>query len=320
MKIIQAFLLIAIIVSVSAGQSVENLEKHYQSTWKQYLSTKLQLDSLNTRLSRQTEIIEQEKKQNSPDRKRLGKLLAESLELSRKIKTQQIRLDSLKQKLNTLSGQLNKKYATIIDSLQKISQNSPDKETAQKIEQQILYFHEKRLLTSPYLNKLSFNPTKLNRLILSNPGDSLEKALYTDFLKHAQQEVDSQLVHIKKLRHEVETIMRLEEKTRRFLEDVEAESDPGIFSLSMTELGNVRKNASNAFVNDKTLQKPIFQESLLILMQQLNIPGENLNQMRSLLKNEKETQTLSLKDYLTLLKKIEQELARYKTIINQKLK
>ena len=296
-------------------QSLDALEKRYDNLRSVVKKDNMILDSLKNILETRAKQIENEKQKLNPDNDKIVKLMAGSVSLSNLIDDYQEKLDANSKNLKQLSKMLEARYSAKIDSLQLLKKST--KENSEKLDSDILLYTEKRLLISPQVDLLSFNPQKILEIDLTKTKNSDEKASLKEYLSSALAEINAELSEVTKQAKEIDAALILQEKTSKFLAETEFDRDfrPGKSSRSLTAR---TYESSILSVQDKLVIADQIN-SYALLLDQLNIfdKSENINLQKFNFKSGKAN--LSLKDYSSLLKELKQRLSDYKLILTNKI-
>ena len=298
-----------------SSQSLTEIEKRYDNLKSKIANDNQVLDSLKSILESRGKQIESEKQKQNPDDDKIIKLMSGSVSLSNMIDDHREKLDANTKNLRQLSGVLKNKYSAKIDSLTFLNRSS--KENSEKLESEILFFTEKRLLVSPQIEMLSFNPKKILEIDLSKAKNSDERASLNEYLTRALTEVNSVLSDVTKQAKETNDALTLQKKTSKFLAETEFDRDfrLGNISRSSTERNDV--NAALGGEDKRSIADQI--NSYVLLLDQLNIfdKSEGINSQRFIYKPGETN--LSLKDYSELLKEVKQKLSDYKLVLANKI-
>jgi len=299
----------------ASPQSLDALEKRYDNLRSVVKKDNMILDSLKNILETRAKQIENEKQKLNPDNDKIVKLMAGSVSLSNLIDDYQEKLDANSKNLKQLSKMLEARYSAKIDSLQLLKKST--KENSEKLDSDILLYTEKRLLISPQVDLLSFNPQKILEIDLTKTKNSDEKASLKEYLSSALAEINAELSEVTKQAKEIDAALILQEKTSKFLAETEFDRDfrPGKSSRSSTAR---TYESSILSVQDKLVIADQIN-SYALLLDQLNIfdKSENINLQKFNFKSGKAN--LSLKDYSSLLKELKQRLSDYKLILTNKI-
>ena len=299
----------------ASPQSLDALEKRYDNLRSVVKKDNMILDSLKNILETRAKQIENEKQKLNPDNDKIIKLMAGSVSLSNLIDDYQEKLDANSKNLKQLSKMSEARYSAKIDSLQLLKKST--KENSEKLDSDILLYTEKRLLISPQVDLLSFNPQKILEIDLTKTKNSDEKASLKEYLSSALAEINAELSEVTKQAKEIDAALILQEKTSKFLAETEFDRDfrPGKSSRSSTAR---TYESSILSVQDKLVIADQIN-SYALLLDQLNIfdKSENINLQKFNFKSGKAN--LSLKDYSSLLKELKQRLSDYKLILTNKI-
>jgi len=299
----------------ASPQSLDALEKRYDNLRSVVKKDNMILDSLKNILETRAKQIENEKQKLNPDNDKIIKLMAGSVSLSNLIDDYQEKLDANSKNLKQLSKMSEARYSAKIDSLQLLKKST--KENSEKLDGEILLYTEKRLLISPQVDLLSFNPQKILEIDLTKTKNSDEKASLKEYLSSALAEINAELSEVTKQAKEIDAALILQEKTSKFLAETEFDRDfrPGKSSRSSTAR---TYESSILSVQDKLVIADQIN-SYALLLDQLNIfdKSENINLQKFNFKSGKAN--LSLKDYSSLLKELKQRLSDYKLILTNKI-
>lgn len=277
-----------------------------------YLSVQQnKLDSLNKELIKSASKIDQEKSKVSPDESKLGSMMAAALTLSKKIETQQKLVTVTEEKNETIRRQLDKFYFHVLDSLQKRESAEKSSEVKKNIIRQIGLISEKRLLISPPIPSLSFNPKELIKMSVQSDASSIEKDLFRDYLVNAIKEITEHLEYLQEKREEIEDIAKLQEKASRFMKEVQSDDKLSIFGQLKTF--SAYKGTQSSY-NINIITESTARSSFNILLRQLDItPKSNLNY------SDYTDYNIRNKEFIQLIKEAEEKLTQYKQILNEKL-
>lgn len=313
--------LFLILFRAAAAQNAAALEEEFFALQREIETVQAWLDSLNALLEREAAQIDAEKRRENPDREKLRKQMAAGLALSKQIQEQQKRLQTLQKNRLQIQYRLAQRYAAILDSLQALqpSRGEPKAE----IEQQIVFYTGKYLLYSPVFRALSFDPQKIREINPAESSDSLERALSLNYLRNALANVESHLQEIEENRKEVENTLRLERKTRQFLEEVEADNR-GVLARagnpSTAEMLAPNSQTGLAPQAGVDVTRAAQVESITLFFNQLGIrdaEGIFLSRFSAAPSGQR---PLSLEEYLALLQAAEKQLKQIRSTAQQKMK
>ena len=327
MKIVFTTILLCFsLQAVTIAQTVPELEKNMSLLQREWIEVKGELDSLTVIYDDQTGIVDKEKKRTKPDKDKIAKLMSQALTVSDQLDSKREQLSNLDANINVIKKQLDKRYSHQIDSLQTLINSKKFTGNKENLESQILKLSEKRLLVSPTVKRLSFDPQRILQIQPNQYKDSLETAIYSDYLNNALKEIDTHLNEVKNTRKEFEEIITLQEKTSSFLEDVAEDQSEGIFlaAENQAQLSSQTSqfdptNGGEFSSRDKGILYGQFQ-SYLAILQQLNRNNQIQQQYSWHSPVDSSSVTLTMKEYLQLLNDVEKELSSYKKIVQNKLK
>ncbi|OPX32837.1 hypothetical protein B1H10_06935 [candidate division KSB1 bacterium 4484_188] len=260
-KIILVILMFGVWNSIS-GQTLPELQDEHAALKSGLQKVVLFRDSLQSRLQELANRIDREKAESNPRRERIQGQMATALSLTREIEELNRQISEKRKQLNRLEQKLDALYAAKIDSLQKL------------VEQRILRLSEKRLALSPPLKSLGFNLHTLLTIRLETAKDSTERAIFADYLKNAQKDVEEHLRKIRQFRDELETIAILEEKARDFVDETEDHSDFGLMAQSISSSGGARAATSENFTEQMANRMEQQIHASLVLLNQLDFHGQ----------------------------------------------
>lgn len=326
MKNFLMYIFISCLTVSSSAQNLRQLEKQFDETQQTLTEMNRELDSLRAIYDKHTHLIDQEKSRPKPDKDKLAKLMSQGLAISDKLAKKEENISNHEEKLSILKMKLDEKYSQKIDSLQSALNSKRFKGDKESLEAQILKFSEKRLLVSPTVKKLSFDPGKILQIRLEASTDSLDAAIYADYLQNALKDINEHLSYVRGSRKEFEEIITLQEKTSDFLREVSEEQYGGMY-LAAGSQSQATKQATltdPTFVGDLQSERSgvIYTQfhSYLDILHQLDWDDQIQQQSYWESPVDSSTVNLTMKDYLQLLKDVEKELISYKKIIEAKLK
>lgn len=272
-KIILVILMFGVWNSIS-GQTLPELQDEHAALKSGLQKVVLFRDSLQSRLQELANRIDREKAESNPRRERIQGQMATALSLTREIEELNRQISEKRKQLNRLEQKLDALYAAKIDSLQKLKNRAGFTGDSGKVEQRILRLSEKRLALSPPLKSLGFNLHTLLTIRLETAKDSTERAIFADYLKNAQKDVEEHLRKIRQFRDELETIAILEEKARDFVDETEDHSDFGLMAQSISSSGGARAATSENFTEQMANRMEQQIHASLVLLNQLDFHGQ----------------------------------------------
>ncbi len=318
-----AVLLMCLFATAAFGQNLAKAEVNFAQLQQQIIAEIAALDSLQAALAVQTAKIDRAKHRETIDKGELRKLMADGLTLTEQINRRRQRLSKLKEKLARAKYNLSQAYSLRVDSLKRLESAGKYAGDPGQLRREIVFYTEKYLLFSPSFQALRFDPQKISRINPANSNDSLEQAIMRDYLQNAAADIDAHLGNIQKNRRELEDVVRLERKTREFLEDVDDESygvlGGGELSAAATlTLENDRESFSDVagLVPGRSLQQ---YEYISLFFDQLDLSDPVSSDAFRKISVDSARVFVSLDEYLELLKAAEKRLKEYQTLISRKL-
>jgi hypothetical protein len=310
--------LIALLCILQAGisQNRTELELLLERQNQILIEAEFQLDSLEQTLKNLENQLETEKQESEITQKSSAEWFQKLKQLSLTINEQKDLIHQLKEELNITKSALENSYRTSIDSLHQILTKTADVKTQEEIEQQIYILSERRLILFPAFKSFSFDPKTVATVNLQNANDSLEKAIYKDYLDNARTEITLMLQEMKNMRREIEEIIYLRERGNRFLEDLEDNRPLLVSSQSLSERSAVFGTPPQGGI----LENLPSAESLLNMLEPFklnNYPDQNYSWTSPL---DSEKVILTLDEYKEMLDSAEDILQRYLRFIDSKIK
>jgi hypothetical protein len=282
---------------------------------KQFIVNQQQnvLDSLNQELIIFAQKIDAEKSKKEPDNQKLSGLMSSALTLSKRIEIQQKNLTIYEEQAEKSRRQLDKFYQLSIDSLQVSEIREKSQLNRQRILKQIGLFSEKRILISPPIPSLSFDPKEVLKLTLKDNASSLEKGIYRDYLTKAASEITSHIEYLQSKRIEIEDISKLQDKASRFMKDVQSDDKLSVFGQISRISSTGQRTESSAFTNTD-LTGNSGRSSFNVLLRQLDmVPAAKIDFSSYADYNSRN------REFIAVLAEAEQRLKEYKQQITIKL-
>jgi hypothetical protein len=317
MNLIRTILVLLIFSSPAFAQSLPDLEKDYYTTLAGLKQQQSKLDSLNARLARSASEIDAEKSRAEVEQDKLRQLMARALTMTKEIESQQKSFNGIQTSLTEKRDALNEIYTAMIDSLRAVEQSGHFTGNEQELQNQIRAAVEKRLMISPAIQSLRFDPHKIQSLRLEDAENEFEKEIFEDYLQNALIEVSEKLTSLNETKVEWQDILLLQEKTDEFLQDVDTEGIIGLLpSSQQTRTGDL--DAESSF-SDKNNVMSIQIQAYSSLANQLELletspPGKATSSDLA-----GKNRNLSIREYLNLLDQVDEQLRRYRSILIQKL-
>jgi len=318
-------ILVLLIPYKTFPQSLPDLEKNYYSLEKNLEKGKAVLDSLTIKLNEKANQIDYEKSKNDPDKDKIVKLMSASITISNKYDAQQKKVTQLQTKLESVKKELDKRYTSIIDSLQTLQNSGEFTGDKNKLNSEILFYTEAKLAIAPKISLLSFDPAKLLKVDPLKTKDSLEKAIYKEYLQNALTEVNHHLTNIDQQHSEVNQMLLLEKKTEKFLKETEFQSGMRTQSSSRSETNlNASPQVDENFfagVRDADNATKITEQfrGYTLLLNQLNLSISGGLSVNDKLEWYSAPERLSLKEYKNLLEELREKLQEYKLVLENKI-
>ena len=226
------YLLIAILFSVNFCRGFENLEQILTRQTEEYRQISHQLDSLQLALNKYSRYIEQEKQRKRKNSTAMADWYDQVSRLSQLISERQGVLRNLRKEILKTRSALDTYYSIKIDSLQKVLDSTPSPTAQKTIDKSILNYSEKRISLLPPFKAFTFDPQKVSQIDLDPSADSLEQAIYLDYLNYARREVSEVLGMIEKTGKELREMAILQKRSERFLEEIGDDRPLPLFTVS----------------------------------------------------------------------------------------
>jgi len=297
------------------SQDLVSLEKRFSDQVNFVNRQKQIIDSLQIILTERAKLIDTEKKKALPNNDKIIELMSKSATLTNQINNLQIKLKKDENELESTKKQLSLIYSELIDSL-KLIQKSANLSRSHDLNNQILFLTEKKLLVSPRVSNLSFNPEYIIRIDLNTISDPTQRKIHSEYLENALDEVNEQIQQVTIRSDELKQIVQLQKKVERFVEEADFEGSVKFFNYR----SGTNRNALAGFIPiDKTEMDYVLLSqfsSYSSMLDQLNMPGYiNIKSKWG----EGKTTKLSLGEYASLLKELRNYLQEYRLVLNSKL-
>lgn len=305
------------------AQTLDGLENNYIMLNNSYYQEENKLDSLRKVLEYRAKQIDNEKQKNNSDK--VIDLMANSVNLTNKVEIQQKKVQTIASNLESVKKRLNSKYNVIIDSLKALQTSGSYKGSRKDINDKILDYTERKLIVSPKINSLSFNPGKLLEINTTSIKDPGEKNIYREYLNNALSEINNQISSVEKSSEEIGQIIYLQKKAGRFLEETEFDNEIGHLKRSRSSVepgaaagypgGIKNSNDGVGVVNEAARSLSVQMESYGFLLNQLD------NDRTSKWSNSRDgsNKNLSFKEYQAMLKELKSRLLDYKSVLLNKM-
>jgi hypothetical protein len=319
------------------AQNISVLEQKYSILDKSLKEAVIKLDSLSQILEKKANLIDREKKKSDPEIDKITGLMAETIVIASQVEEQQKKIKQLQGSINFLKQNLYKKYSVLIDSLKRVENSKVSGESKSELEKKILYLAQKRLYLSPNIPLLSFSPDKILNIDLNATEDSLEKAIYQEYLKHALSEVDSHLVELSELSSEINEMILLQKKTESFMDEMDFEGtieryysinhekgmspEPSSYISEDEQFRGEDITAMDEYIssNMSLLQSYYPLLNNLLLHRSYLLPKTPDVQVKWQALTDSTKENLSIDSYQALLQEVEKALSEYKMILLHKL-
>lgn len=312
------FLLLLFILLHYTGlsQNTSQLEMQLETSIQEMMQAEHRLDSLNHTLDYWTNLLEKDISAAENNQTRQAEWYQKLKQLSESIELQKMELNELQGELSAIKSDLAKSYSRGIDSLNQTLSNTTDLKKREEIQKQIYVLSEKRLLMLPKFKSFSFDPHKIVEIDLHNSKDSLEEAIYRDYLNNARSEIIVTLHNLQNMRKEIEELIYLKERGNRFLEDMDDNRPLILSSQSFSE-----RTATFSGFNQTDIFSNLPQaESLINIMEQFQpeyFPEQKFNWTSPV---DSGKVTLTLDEYQKILLRAEDILEGYLDFLNQKIR
>lgn len=315
------FLISMFLLMPTLAQNLSQMESEYKKSDRLYQREQTKLDSLNKLLIRQAAEIDQEKNRSEADINRITDMMAYTITISNQVRTQQELLTSLEENLEELKQLMDLKYATLIDSLRNIEKLEESSDGKENIETLIFEYIQKRLIVAPKIYTLSFDPEKIVKIDLTSSEDTLEYAIYQEYLQNALSEVDGQIVQLNNIQNEIQQIIYLQQKANDFMEDINSDIQFGAIARSQEKVASDEAAlAGDQFLSDYRSTKVSTQvQSYGYLLRQLKSYPDSKVQSTWQTPLDSIPTNLTFQQYQDLLKEIERRLQEYRFILTHKL-
>jgi|GEM_PF-6493431 len=278
-----------------------------------------QLKEIQSRLSKLADKIDSAKEASPRDEAQIRRLMASGIPISDSLSVGESELDKLDKQIEGMQSTLVRLYKEELDSLRSLlNTGSDEKKTV--LNNRVELISQKYMLLNPAIRQLSFDPAKLRGIELADIADPIEQDILSAFLKKSLLEVESRIQHIQNDLKEIEPFVKLDEKTREFLEEVDGEN---FLLLGGTESGTTALNefqTNDGQGNDIIATALIEQNAFSIeqLINQLEISDFTLEKTvdgeGSFLQPQ-----FSSSDYVKLLREIEDQLKSVRSEIRDRL-
>ena len=304
--------------SLIFAQKISRLEHLLTTQTAELVRVQKVMDSLKIELDNDTKKIEQEKNRGAVSEKKISTWFEEIHHLTHLIKTHEKMANDLKKEIKQTQNQLDRLYSAAIDSLQKISEKTKDSQKFAELNGHIIDYTHKRIALLPAFTSFSFDPEKIAHLSLQQATDSIEYAIYLEYLQNARKEVSSVLSSIQNSRKEIDELLWLQERSNRFVEQIEQNRPITFFTPSV---GAAQTDPQTYVGRETTTDQAVFiqaqAQALYNLINQLL--GGELSGFRDFKTVEAGQNFVSLKNYQKFLQNAEKLLKNYEKLLAQKI-
>jgi chromosome segregation ATPase len=304
-------------ITLSLAGNIPQLEKQLEREIFELSQVQKKLDSLQVKLDSYSRQIEMEKSQGTVNEKKIRSWFEMINHLSQDINIQEKKSRTIQQKIFSTRTELDKHYTIAIDSLQELSRLTSDQQQQAELNAQIIEITEKRITVLPVFKAFSFDPQKISEMSLQETSDSLEFAIYLDYLTNARKEVQGTLRSIEITRKEIDDLLWLQQRSNHFLEELD-ENRPLAFFSQTVETGSTPQNTytTTDLSDGSQISIQTQAQSLFNLLSQL--PGETPN-FSWVAPLDSGRVFLTLKDYRNALKNAEKSLKNYQKVLDHKI-
>lgn len=307
-----------IVSSLLFAQKISRLENLLVVQTAELVRIQKNLDSLKIDLDNYAKKIEQEKTRGAVSEKKISAWFEEINRLTRQINAQEKKANHLKKEIKRTQDQLDGLYSAAIDSLQKISEKTKDSQKFAELNDFIIDYTHKRMALLPAFTSFSFDPEKIAHLSLQQAKDSMEYAIYLEYLQNARKEVNSVLSSIQNSSKEIDELLWLQERSNRFVEQIEQNRPITFFTPSA---GAAQTDPQTYGGRETTTDQNLFIQAQAQALSNLinQLPGGEFSGFPDFKTVEAGQSFLSLKDYRKFLQNAEKLLKNYEKLLAQKI-
>lgn len=297
------------------SQDLNSLELRYSILNNSLTKQKQTLDSLKTILNERVKLIDNEKNKSNPDNDKIIELMSKSVILTNQINNLQFKVNKEEIEFESSKKQLSRIYSAIIDSI-KLLQATAKNSQKDELTAQVLFLTEKKLLASPKVATLTFNPEQVIKIDLKATSDPNQRKIYAEYLQSALKEVDNQIQQITERSEELKQITQLQKKAARFIEETDFDGNVRFFNyrtnIDRSPLGNI---LATEYSDSENILFSQFS-SYSSMLDQLKLYGTSSYKSKW---NDEQKTKLSLNEYLSLLNELKKNLQEYKLVLYNKL-
>jgi len=320
--VLGCFLIISLILielSSLPAQTNSNFENRLAVLRNSFNKESEVIDSLKHVLNQKVNEIDYMKGKNG-DENIIRKMMAGTVTISNKIDDHQKKITVIEKELEEIKKLLSKRYSEEIDSLSNLENSNQFEGNKSDLKSRIITLTEKKILAAPKINSLSFNPEKILSINLSTATSPDEKKIYTEYLNSALSEVNNQLIQVKNISNEINQILTLQRKTKKFLEESEFDFDLKTANISSRSNQMVSEDNPTVATTTKALSYQTVQvQSFFVLLKQLDLKQLNDFNTQSRFSFDIPNKKISIKEYRELLNEVEKRLSDYSMVLTHKL-
>ena len=275
-----------------------------------YVHEQAKLDSLKNELNKAVSAADKAKAAKEVSQAQVSNLLARALEIGRQHDNQQKKVSELTSQIQKLRRRMYHIYSTRIDSLNMLLNKENNSEKRAVLQNEMKELNTQRLRVSPVLPMFSFDPGLINKIPGNKSADATGKSIYNEYLVNAMSEVDSNLSVLQTKSQEVRSMMRLNQRAREFVEDI---NDRQTFSMLQLQNEKTTSYASET----SSLKNDVFRgvNEIQVIYNQLEpVLSEHYN-----LPKISEPDSILSDEYLQLLENAETTLKLYREMLKDKL-
>ncbi len=309
------------------SQNIKILESRLTGAQLILRTETLKLDSLKNVLKNRIEKINSEKSKPDYNKEYVAGLMAGSISVSNDINAVQSRIDVIENETEKIKKDLSAAYETQIDSLRNIERTAKlSKTETNKIKSEIYSYIEKKILVAPKISLLSFRPEKIAKIDLDTISDPEQRKIYWEYLNNALEEINDRLNKVEESEKEIQSVVALQKKTSKFLEETEMETGPVQRITERTSTGNpgisVETDRGTYNASPAGGITSASQSAYLSQAQNYNLLLWQLKQSFDSdikLKAGTVSAKLTFQQYLNLLKELKNRLSEYKLLLSHKI-
>ncbi|MBI2419518.1 MAG: hypothetical protein HYV28_16780 [Ignavibacteriales bacterium] len=313
------FFMLFAFISTTLAQYKLPSEEPYDNLLAQMAAKQKSLDSLSSIYSGRIEALEVLKRSSNRDEPRVLQFTASVLSLSNEINSLRGEVKKVQEKLLPVKEKLKEEYGEIISALQSERKQNKSPSRTGQIDEQLLYYLTRKLsLASPEL-KFSFDPAKLAASDLSKISNPAQKQLYVERFRSAYNEVESLLTSISETAGELQRIIKLQKKSKHFMEEKEFISSMNFRKGSTPALNDKYANSSTGTFGDVTPRLSNNMDVYQGMLTQLSFLPEVNTFIRDSKNSRTKEKNTGLQNYLNTLKELQSGLQEFQQLVGEKL-